>query len=124
MKRIAKSVSVLLVICMAWTPFSLHALMVGTDQAVATSVEQDSRDRVVRFAQRADVARQLESYGISSADAQERVNALTPDEIIQLAGNIDSLPAGADTTLSFTATTWLVAALIALVIFFVWYRKT
>lgn len=123
MKRFAKSVCVLLVICMAWTPFSLHALMIGTDQAVAASVEQDSRDRVSRFVQRADVAKQLESYGISSAAAQERIDALTPEEIVQLAGNIDSLPAGADTTLSFTATTWLVAALIALVIFFVWYRR-
>jgi hypothetical protein len=123
MKRIARLLSVLLAICIAWTPVSLQAVMIGTDQVVVNAEEQDNRDRVMRLVQRADVAKELESFGISSATARERVGAMTPDEINQLAGNIESLPAGAATTLSFTATTWLVAALIAMVIFFVWYRR-
>src|SRR5688572_8105892 len=123
MRRLSKFVSVLLVICLAWTPFSAQATMIDTDQVVAAAAGQDNHERVLRFVQRTDVAKQLEAFGISGATAEERVNALTPEEINQLAGNIDSLPAGADTTLSFTATTWLVAAIIAMVIFFVWYRR-
>jgi hypothetical protein len=123
MRRVARWVSVLLVICMAWTPVSLQAMMIGTDQVVSTSEEQGSRDRVMRFVQRGDVAAELESFGISSAMAQERVTALTPGEIDQLAGNIDSLPAGADTTLSFSATSWLVAAVILLIVFFIWLKR-
>ena len=123
MRRLSKLVSVLLVICMAWTPFSAQATMIGTDQVVAVAAGTDNHERVLRFVQRTDVAKQLEAFGISGLTAEERVNVLTPEEIDQLAGNIDSLPAGADTTLSFTATTWLVAAVIAMVIFFVWYRR-
>jgi hypothetical protein len=122
MKRIARLVSVLLAICMAWTPFSLHATMIGTEQVVASAQEQDNRDKLIRLVQRTDVATQLETFGISSAAAQERVNAMTPHEIAELAGNIDSLPAGADTTLSLIASTWLIAAIIALIAFVVWYR--
>jgi hypothetical protein len=113
----------LLVICLAWTPFSAQATMIGTDRVLAAAEQQDNRDKVVRFVQRADVAKELQSYGISSAAAQERVAALTPQEIDQIAGNIDSLPAGADTTLSLVASTWLIAAIIALIVFFVWYRR-
>jgi hypothetical protein len=34
--------------------------------------------------------------GVGPAAAAERANALTDDEVQQLAGRIDSLPAGAD----------------------------
>jgi hypothetical protein len=42
------------------------------------------------------VQNQLSALGLSAAGASERVNALTDDEVQQLAGKIDSLPAGAD----------------------------
>ena len=122
MRRVYRFVSLLLVICMAWTPFSLQASMIGTEQVLVSSQQQEDRDKVHRFVQRADVTKQLESYGVSSAAAQERVNALTPDEINQLAGNIDSLPAGAATELTLTASTWLIVAIFALIVFLVWYR--
>ena len=120
MKRITKVLCPLLIICMAWTPVSVQATMIGTEQVVQ---QQDSRDKVVQFMQREDVAKQLESYGISSADAQERVNAMTADEVNQLAANIDALPAGADTTLAFSATTWLVAAILILIVLYWWFTK-
>jgi hypothetical protein len=43
---------------------------------------------------RADVVAQLELYGVKSADVKARVSALTDDEAAQLAGQMDSLPAG------------------------------
>ena len=126
MKRIAKLISALLIVCVAWTPMSLQAMMIGTDNAVASVEQLHNRDKVVEFMQRENVAKQIEGFGISSAAAQDRVNSMTPEEINQLAANIDSLPAGADTSMAFTATTWLVAAIILLIAFIVWskyYKK-
>jgi len=47
---------------------------------------------------RADVAGQLQSLGLTPQAAKDRVAALTDVEVAKLAGQIDSLPAGADGT--------------------------
>lgn len=122
MKRIARFLCVLLAFSMAWTPVSVQAAMIGTGQALAAAEVASHRDKLAGFVQRADVASQLERLGVSSAAAQERVNALTSDEISRLAGNIDTLPAGAAAELSIVGSTWLIAAIIALIVFLVWYR--
>jgi len=44
--------------------------------------------------QRPDVAKELQKMGIAPADAQARVQAMSDTEIAQLAGRLDSLPAG------------------------------
>src|SRR5258706_6682430 len=83
-------------------PYSAHteAALIGTEQAIANV--QAQRDKVNGFVARADVQKQLASFGLSAAAASERVNALTDDEVQQLAGKIDSLPAGADGGLVIT----------------------
>ena len=86
----------LLVLCMLVTPFAVNASLIGTDQAQATSQSAGSRDRVLNFVQRGDVRNQLESLGLSPERAKDRVNAMTDQEVAQLAGRIDALPAGAD----------------------------
>ena len=77
-------------------PYSAHtqAALIGTQQAIANV--QAQRDKVQGFVARADVQNQLAALGLGAAAASERVNALTDDEVQQLAGKIDSLPAGAD----------------------------
>ena len=77
-------------------PYSAHtqAALIGTEQALANV--QAQRDKVQGFVARADVQNQLASLGLDAALASERVNALTDDEVQQLAGRIDSLAAGAD----------------------------
>lgn len=72
-----------------------QAGMVGTEQLVA-GVTQAERDRVIAFLEREDVRRALESQGVSSADAEARVAALTDAEIIEMNDRIDQLPAGGD----------------------------
>lgn len=122
MKRIARVLSLLLMISMAWTPMSVQAMMIGTDQVVAGAEARDARDKVVGFMARADVAGALERYGVPAASAQERVAAMTAEEIGELAGHIDSLPAGAATEFTLSASTWLIVAIFALIVFLVWYR--
>jgi hypothetical protein len=86
----------LVILCTIVLPYSAHtqAALIGTEQAIANV--QAQRDTVQGFVARADVQSQLASLGLGAAAASERVNALTDDEVQQLAGKIDSLPAGAD----------------------------
>jgi hypothetical protein len=104
---------------MVWTPFSIQASMIGTDQALTTAQDQSNRDKVINFVQRGDVAKQLESLGVSPANAADRVNAMTQEEINKVAGQIDTLPAGA-----IDSAGWLLAVVVVgAIIWFLWYRK-
>ena len=86
----------LLVVSTIVLPYSAptQAAMIGTGQAIG-SVEAQ-RGKVQSFVARADVQSQLAALGVEAAAVSGRVNALTDDEVQQLAGRIDSLPAGAD----------------------------
>jgi hypothetical protein len=54
------------------------------------------RDRVATLLDRADVRAQLEANGVRPADVKARVAAMTDAEAAQLAGQLDSLPAGGE----------------------------
>lgn len=118
MRRFYKLVSQLLIVCMVWTPFSIQASLIGTDQAVASAQDQSNRDKVINFVQRGDVTKHLELLGVSSANAADRVNAMTQEEVNQVAGQIDTLPAGAGSG-------WWIAALVVagLLVWYFYYRK-
>lgn len=103
----------MLVVCLTAFPFSAYAGMVGTDQVVAEAQAQGARDTLRDFVGRSEVRSQLQSYGISPAATQARVNSLTDTEVASLAGQIDSLPAGG-------AGGWAIAAAL-LVIGLIWY---
>jgi len=89
-------VSRLLVVCLIGLPFQVSAGMIGTDQVVSAAQAQVARAAVLSQISRADVAGQLQSLGLTPQVAQDRVAALTDVEVAKLAGQIDSLPAGAD----------------------------
>ena len=119
MRRFYKLVSQLLIVCMVWTPFSIQASLIGTDQVVTSAQDQGNRDKVINFIQRGDVAKHFESLGVSSANAAERVNAMTQEEVNQIAGQIDTLPAG-----GMDAIGWVViAVVVGAIIWYFWYRK-
>lgn len=71
----------------------VHAAMVGTDEVIEQS-DGSARDRVVAFLAREDVMAHLEALGVSPAQAQSRVAALSDKEVEAIAGKIDTLPAG------------------------------
>ena len=106
----------LLIVLMAWTPYQIaQAGMIGTDQVVASSSQVD-RTTVLNFVNRADVAGQLQSFGIDASTAKDRVAAMTDEELRTIAGRIDSMPAGAD------GAGLLVLIIIIAVIWWVWKR--
>jgi len=69
--------------------------MIGTDRIAAAADSLSERTAVRNFLLRSDVASQLRSMGVDQSDALARVTAMTDSEVRALAGNIESLPAGA-----------------------------
>jgi len=117
MKLLSKLISQLLILSMVVLPFSTQAGMIGTDQVVANATAEANRDKVRDFVSRTDVQKQFETLGLTTANAAERVNAMTQDEINRIAGKIDTLPAGAD-----SSTGWWIAGIIivAVIIWYFW----
>ncbi len=70
-----------------------RAALVPTDEVLAAQTNEQ-RERIQAFLNRQDVQTQLQQYGVSPDEAKARVNALTDDEAGNLAGKLDSLPAG------------------------------
>ena len=94
MSRFRRLIASVLVVCTAalGMPLPAQAGIVATDAALA-AVE---RERVVTLLERADVRAQLEAVGVSPAQVKARVAALSDEEVAQLVGQIDRLPAGGD----------------------------
>jgi hypothetical protein len=118
MTKFYKLICQVLIVCMVWTPFSLQAGMIGTDQAVASVQDQVNRDKVLNFVTRSDVASKFEALGLSATNAADRVGAMTQDEVNRVAGKIDSLPAGADNGAVLAA-----IIIIGIIVWLVWYKR-
>jgi hypothetical protein len=72
-----------------------QAGMIGADRIAASSNAQSERAALRDLMTRSDVASQLQSMGVSQSSALERVAAMTDSEVHSVAGQVDSLPAGA-----------------------------
>lgn len=75
---------------------TVQAAMIGTEQVLAANTAQQNHARIAAALERPEVLAQLEQFGVSKADAQARVAALTDDEAATLASQIGSMPAGGD----------------------------
>ncbi len=91
----SRVISQLLVMILIVLPFPTQAALIGTAEIIASAQTQSDRDKVRDFVARADVQKQLQSFGLNPETAKDRVNALTDQEVQHLAGKIASLPAGA-----------------------------
>ena len=91
-----KMVCRLLVVALMLLQFPMvQAGMIGADQVVSAASAQADRNAVASVLSRSEVASQLQSMGVDAKLVQDRVAALTNDEVHALAGNLNSLPAGA-----------------------------
>ena len=94
---LARFICRLLAVSLIALPYAAQtqAAMIGVDEALAAQ-RQAERGKLQGFLARADVQTQLAVLGVGPTAAAERAKALTDDEVQQLAGRIDSLPAGAE----------------------------
>jgi hypothetical protein len=107
----------LLILSSIALPYSAQtqAAVIGTEQAVASVQAQAGRDRLRALMERPEARDQLAARGLSPASASERVDALTDDEVQQLAGRIDALPAGGDAGIGIVGALLVVILVVLLV---------
>ena len=107
----------MLIACLMMMQLPLaQAGMLGADQVASATTVQSDRAALMAAVQRAEVAGQLQSLGVEPGLARQRVAALTNDEAHQLAGKLETLPAGALTN----GWGWAVLIIVGLVVYFNW----
>ncbi len=97
--RFVRMTSRLLIACMLSLSLPMQAAyagMIGVDQIAQAEQLQSQRDRIKSFLDREDVVKAMQAQGLEAGTAQSRVDALTDQEVQQVAGKIDTLPAGGD----------------------------
>ncbi|MDX1625375.1 MAG: PA2779 family protein [Wenzhouxiangellaceae bacterium] len=92
---IAKTLSrlVVLVLVASMMVMPAHAQLVSTGDALAAEAG-NLETRIEAYLLRDEVVAELSSYGISHEMAMSRVADMSPDELAQLSGRIDEMPAG------------------------------
>lgn len=104
----------LLIVSLLFLSFQSTAGMIGTDQVARAASSQADRIHIQSMLTRADVASQLQALGVDLKMANERVAALTDDEARSLAGKLDAVPAGADSS------GWWIAAIVVVALILWW----
>lgn len=98
MKTFKRLVASLLIISTTFVglPMSAQAGIVPTEETLQAPAPSAARERVTSFLQREDVAAAIKAQGVNGQSALARVNAMSDDEVAQLAQRIDQAPAGGD----------------------------
>lgn len=73
-----------------------HAAVIGTEAVVSAQQAQLDRSRVQDLLARKEVKQRLLAAGVDPNQVAARVNALSNNEVHQLAAKIDQMPAGGD----------------------------
>jgi hypothetical protein len=81
-----------LIVCLGGVSLPLHAGMLTSEAGLAGA----ERAQIFKLLDREDVRSQLQANGVTPAHVKARVAAMTDDEVAQLAGQMESLPAGGD----------------------------
>ena len=116
-RRLSKSIALALAVALFVTSLPIGAARAGlvtTDQLVEQRTAASERERLAAILLRDDVRQQVEALGVDRDEAMARLASLSDQEIQQIAGKLDELPAGQN----FLAGVLIVAGvvLIALVI--------
>ena len=73
-----------------------QAGMVTTDQVLDAAQLEETREMVIEFLAREDVREQMEMLGVDPDEASARAANMTDAEVMQIAGQLEQLPAGQD----------------------------
>lgn len=91
-----------------------HAGVVGTQEYLSTLDRGEALARIDAVLAREEVKQRLEQYGVDPLAANERIAALTDQELSLLATELESLPAGGD-LLGIVGVVFLVLLILELV---------
>ncbi len=99
LRRLARPISYILtfgVLALSVHLPAAHAAVIGTEVVVSAQQAEIDRARVQDLLSRAEVKDKLLAAGVDPVQVTARVDALSNDEVHQLAAKIDQLPAGGD----------------------------
>lgn len=71
-----------------------QAEMISTEQVIQNADSSDDRAKIEAFLAREDVQKELIQLGVDPQEAADRVTSLTDQEVRQIAGHLEELPAG------------------------------
>ena len=71
-----------------------RAGLVSTEQLVGAKSAASERERLAAILMRDDVRAQMEALGVDRDEAMARLASLSDQEVQQIAGQVDELPAG------------------------------
>ncbi len=95
LRRTLVSVTASLALVPTTLPYA-HAAIIDTPAALSAASRVDQVQKLQATLQRADVAAQLEQFGVSAEQVAERVDAMTDAELQAFATRLDQAPAGGD----------------------------
>jgi len=86
---------ILAILHLCWLTSYGYSEMLPTESAIEQpSTSNTDRQRILDLMDRREVVDEFEKYGISKVEATARINSLTDEEVIQIAGKLDELPEG------------------------------
>lgn len=100
--------AMLAAIAFAFISVPASAGIVSTDQVLAGS----DREKVRAFLEREGVEDRLKALGVAPELARKRVDAMTDEEVLRVAGRIDTLAAGG----ALDKTDWILILLIVILV--------
>ncbi len=104
-----------LTILLSVPPQSAVAALVETEIMLDMSRSLEARETVRQFMAREDVKSAIVSQGVDPLEANARLDSLTDAEVIQLADQIEQLPAGGD-FLGFVIAVLVIVILVLVII--------
>lgn len=72
----------------------VHAAMVSTENVLLLNQQQSHQQRIQALLNQDEAHKMLELQGISSQEAQARLDVMTPEELDYFVKNLDEMPAG------------------------------
>ena len=96
-RRLSKPIALALAAALFVTSLPIgaaHAGLVTTDQLVEQRTAASERERLAAILLRDDVRQQMEALGVDQNEAMARLASLSDQEVQQIAGQLDELPAG------------------------------
>ena len=113
MKKLFKIINPLLILSllMGTMPVMVQAQpsqLVSTQSALDAVQISAERERIGDLLARNDVQEQLISYGVEMSEVEARVAAMTDQEVLQMADQLDNMPAGANAVIGALLTIFIV----------------
>jgi hypothetical protein len=102
-----------LMIFVSLTP-PVSAAVISTEQVLSMEDRQARIAGIQASLARADVQNAMIELGVDPVQAQARVHALTDEELLQLEGQLETLPAGGDGVLVLIGAVFLVLLILEL----------